>query len=77
MQNWLNHVSDSGCMYNRLIQVWDKGVVCKTGSFRCGIRGCMYNWLTQLWDKGVVCKTGSHSCGIRGLYVKLAHSVVG
>ena len=26
-------------MYNWLIQLWDKGVVCKTGSFSCRIRG--------------------------------------
>ena len=26
-------------MQNWLIQEWDKVVVCKTGSFRCGIRG--------------------------------------
>ena len=50
-------------MENWLIQLWDKGVVYKTGSFRCGIM--------------VVCKTGSFNFGIRGLYVKVAHSGVG
>ena len=52
-----------GLYVKLLIQLWDKGVVCKTCSFRCGIV--------------VVYKTGSFSCWIRGLYVKLAYSVVG
>ena len=42
-------------MENWLIQVWDKGVVCKIGPFRCGV--------------SVVYKTGSFKCRIRGLYV--------
>ena len=49
-------------MQNWLIQVWDKGVVCKTGSFSCGIRG-LY---VKLVHSGV---------GYR-LFVKLAHSVL-
>ena len=42
--------------------MWDKGDVCKTSPFRCGV--------------SVVCKTGPFSCGIRGLYLNMAHEGV-